>query len=222
MIRIDSNFLARTGGLVESLGNTTVLCAIDREGTIASPIPSVDQMFFIGENGDPIVLDVALDRQAPQGVRFEEVDWAQYLKIMKPCGLNYLLSNNCGVLNGRKRNDAHFKYNHVSMLGSLSPYRETCLCQFGRAMGFSKESLDKYTKKLTIQSFVPKHASVSTLVEYRFEVPSISTHIFCDNSKDTIQAMSNGFVELVLESCTDYWDGENLVPLNANVNIFKL
>lgn len=32
----ESKFLARTGGLVESLGNASVLCALDREGTISS------------------------------------------------------------------------------------------------------------------------------------------------------------------------------------------
>lgn len=35
LIRFDVDFLARTTGLIESLANTTVICAVDREGTIS-------------------------------------------------------------------------------------------------------------------------------------------------------------------------------------------
>jgi hypothetical protein len=38
-------------------------------------------MLFVNENDEPIVLDVTLDRQATNGVRFEDADWAQYLKF---------------------------------------------------------------------------------------------------------------------------------------------
>jgi hypothetical protein len=57
-----------------------VLCAIDREGTISSPLPAVDQLFLLDENGDPVVLDLNYDTNAPNGVRFEDNDWMSRLK----------------------------------------------------------------------------------------------------------------------------------------------
>lgn len=107
---------------------------------------------------------------------------------MKPSGLNYLLSNNCGACAGRKRNDMHLKYNRIPMHGSLSPSRETCLCQFGLLMGFRKENLDKYQKKMTINSFVPNHHTLidnPNQLENDFEVPSMSTKIFSETTKGT-------------------------------------
>ncbi len=57
-----------------------MLCAIDREGTISSPLPAVDQLFLLDENGDPVVLDLNYDTNAPNGVRFEDNDWMSRLK----------------------------------------------------------------------------------------------------------------------------------------------
>lgn len=228
MVHIDHGFLARTGGLVESLGNTTVLCAIDREGTIASPLPSVVQMMYFGEDGESILLDVDVDRNAPNGVRFEDAEWKQHLKVLKPAGLSFLMSNDCGVLSGRKRNDLHFKHHQISMCGSLSPAREridlliiVCLCHFGREMGFKKEALDKYTKKMIVHAFAPdKVFSVTSNTnladEYRFEVPSMSCNIFCDPSNN-YQAVSDGYVDLVVPSCIDYWNGNGLVEMNEGI-----
>ena len=82
MIKMDA-FLARTGGIVESLGHTTVVCAIDREGTIASTLPCVDQLFCIRPNGEPVVLDVQMDRTCSNGVKIEDADWANYTKSFK-------------------------------------------------------------------------------------------------------------------------------------------
>jgi hypothetical protein len=35
LFRVDVSFLARTTGLVESLASTTVICSIDREGSLS-------------------------------------------------------------------------------------------------------------------------------------------------------------------------------------------
>ncbi|KAI8904807.1 hypothetical protein EDD86DRAFT_194553 [Gorgonomyces haynaldii] len=217
MIKIDANFLARTGGLVESLGNTTVLCAIDREGTIASTLPSLDQMLCF-KDGEPVILDAQMHRSYPNGIRFEDTDWAQFKSVLKPVGLNALLSTDCGVRSGRQRNDLHFRREDIPMRSVLKPSRELCLCHVGREVGFTKQEVEKYTRKIALYSISTKHHSLSLpTVDYHYEIPSMSSFLFQDPVNNSFQVFSNGHVEMVLESCNDYWNGHELVPLNENV-----
>jgi hypothetical protein len=53
-----------------------VFCTIDREGTVSTAIPSVDQLFFIGETGDPVILDVAHNH------KIEDDGWEVYSKYL--------------------------------------------------------------------------------------------------------------------------------------------
>lgn len=76
LIRFDVEFLARTTGLIESLANTTVICTVDREGTISMPFPTVDKLFLLSDTGDPVVLDVV---ELPHSIKFEDQDWEKYL-----------------------------------------------------------------------------------------------------------------------------------------------
>ena len=57
-----------------------MLCAIDREGTISSPLPAVDQLLLLDEAGEPVILDLNYDLNAANGVRFEDNDWTSRLK----------------------------------------------------------------------------------------------------------------------------------------------
>ena len=114
-------------GLIESLSNTTVLCAVDREGTIASAIPTIDQLFFLDSNGDPVVLDLAYDPQTPTGIRFEDNDWGMHLKLLKPFGLASVQISDCGALDGKRRNEAHFKNDKMGMHGAVSTSRQSII-----------------------------------------------------------------------------------------------
>jgi hypothetical protein len=93
---IDHDFLARrTGSIVDALGSISVLCAIDREGTISELLPRVDQMLYINENGDPIIFDVKNEPKSKHGVLFEDSDWEQHLKLLRPSGLNFMVCSDC-------------------------------------------------------------------------------------------------------------------------------
>jgi hypothetical protein len=57
-------------------------------------------MLYLGPQGEPIVLDVNHDVEAPNGVRFEDNDWSANLRVLKPFGLSCLLRTECGVIQG--------------------------------------------------------------------------------------------------------------------------
>ncbi|KAL2913414.1 hypothetical protein HK105_207026 [Polyrhizophydium stewartii] len=211
IIRIDISFLARTTGLIESLANTTVICAIDREGTISSPLPSVEQLFLIGEAGEPIILDVTEDRTLPNGMRFEDRDWSHHLSLLKPLGLSLMLNTDCGAHAGRRRNESHLKSGQIRVHGTVNSARQTCICGLGAEIGFSKESLSQFACKASIELFAPSHPAVSqSAFDYHFEIPSLSSRIFYDAASASFQLFSEGHAELILESCGDYWNGREL------------
>ena len=211
-------FLARTTGLVESLANTTVICSIDREGTIAAPLPSMDQLFFLQEDGDPIVLDVSENRLAPNGMVFEDKDWETHLPLLKPIGLNQLLCAECGVRSGRKRNDIHLKNQFVGANGTLLPACEICLCSIGREIGFSLATMQQFSSKALIRSISPFHSTVKQCAyDYHFEIPTMTSKLFVDDASGSYQLFSDGNIDMVLESCGDYWNGSGLGAMNDAV-----
>ncbi|KAJ3335814.1 hypothetical protein HDU91_002016, partial [Kappamyces sp. JEL0680] len=190
VIKLDGTHLIRMTGLIESLSNTTVLCSVDREGTVASPLPAVDQLLFLNQNGEPVVLDLNYDVEAPHGVRFEDNDWSMHLKLLKPFGLSSLLSTECGVVQGRKRNDLHFKGGtkiHSHLCPSTA--RQTCLCHIGREIGFNAESFSTMGSVLTIETLAPlRELAVKSMEDYHYEIPGFTSQIVAEISNGSAQS----------------------------------
>ncbi|KAJ3332362.1 hypothetical protein HDU76_000463 [Blyttiomyces sp. JEL0837] len=123
LIRVDVSFLARTTGLVESLASTTVICFIDREGSLSMPYPSIDSLFFLEPGGDGVVLDVNEEPRSSNGVSFEDKDWFKYLPNLKPLGLNFFLSASCTY--GKRKRENHRKSNYFNIDGRAKPARQS-------------------------------------------------------------------------------------------------
>ncbi|EGF79461.1 hypothetical protein BATDEDRAFT_25815 [Batrachochytrium dendrobatidis JAM81] len=218
IIRIDISFLARTTGLIESLANTTVICSIDREGTISAPLPSVDQIFLIEESGEPVILDTCEDRTLPSGIRFEDKGWIENLPLLKPLGLGLLLMTDCGIHAGRRRIDSHLNTQKIRIHGCICSARQTCLCRVGTEIGFTKDAVDQFVKKASIELFAPNHASIGQCTsDYHLEIPSMISHIFHDNTSGSFQLFSEGNAALILESCGDFWNGHSLSQMTETV-----
>jgi hypothetical protein len=57
--------------------------ALAKGTKIQKPYPSVDKLFFLGEQGEPIVLDVEDESGSANGIRFEDKDWRKYMSYVK-------------------------------------------------------------------------------------------------------------------------------------------
>lgn len=80
MIHKKQWMLTHSTNLLESLASVTVICSIDREGTIASPFGSVEQLLFLGhDEPEPVSLEIVQDKASKFGSRFEEKSWGKYL-----------------------------------------------------------------------------------------------------------------------------------------------
>ncbi|KAJ3021069.1 UNVERIFIED_CONTAM: hypothetical protein HDU68_009821, partial [Siphonaria sp. JEL0065] len=278
-----TGLLSRTTNLVESLASATVICAIDREGTVSMPFPTIDSLFFLQDGGDeefvtqivsgsvqggtggggagmfgttsvtsgfgagfgnpaaaaaaePIVLDLKEEPSANFGLRFEDKDWKSYMGSLKPLGLSLLLSTSCaapvpgvagdgGASNreqqnhhrrmNRVRTENHRKPNVFCIDGRVKPARQTCLCRVGREIGFQDSVVENFSSITAVHWYSPKIESLlnggsNGSNDYHFEVPSSNSQIFLDVSTGDCQLFSDGNVELIVESCVDYWNGFEL------------
>ncbi|CAG8604208.1 7716_t:CDS:10 [Paraglomus brasilianum] len=211
----DLSALPRTNNLFESLGSTTVICSLDREGTISSPYPSVKQIFFPIENEETTRLDVAEDPEMPFGVRFEDQDWSQYMSSLKPLGLNLLLNTTCGALQGRKRIDQHQKWSKLHRYAKTKPARQSCLCQLGKEIGFTDDALQAFVRRKEIYAFAPYHPSLRERIrDDQWELPIMVSLIYEEEGSGSYQLLSEGHAEVILDSCSDYWDGRGLRPMS--------
>ncbi|KAJ2438038.1 hypothetical protein GGF42_008431, partial [Coemansia sp. RSA 2424] len=80
----DYRNLARSTSLAETLGNVTVICCVDREGTIAEPLRVPEQIVVPAAADDVAVLDL-------DGAAIVDDGWQAHLPALRPlalaCGL---------------------------------------------------------------------------------------------------------------------------------------
>ncbi|KAG0251334.1 hypothetical protein BG011_007717 [Mortierella polycephala] len=208
--------VTRSTNLVESLGGITVICSIDKEGTIATAFPAVDQVFVATENEETVVLDVLEDNLTPNGLRFEDKDWEAYIKSLKPIGLNQLLNTNCGTLSSTRKREPHRKCNTLHYHCRTRGAQQTCLCRLGKEIGFSKEALYPFTLLKEILCYHPylpmPPMTFGKLATY--EIPSMMSTIYREKTSDGCLVLTDGHVECVTECCFEYWDGVDVQELD--------
>ncbi len=55
------------------------------------------------------------------------------------------------------------------------------------------------------------------LLDYHFELPSFFSKLFYEKTSESIQLFTEGQFDLVLEVCSDYWNGQGIGELNETV-----
>ncbi|KAJ1984624.1 hypothetical protein H4R34_000527 [Dimargaris verticillata] len=214
----DYRNLSRSNRLVESLGNTTVICSVDRDGTLTKPFPAVDQIMFINRNNTMVSIDVAEDKMYSNGVTFEDDGWEQHLTSLKPLGLNFLLNSNCGASSGLYLIDPHRRRNPLQRYCKVDSAQQTCLCRVGHEIGFTNAALASFTRCRQICVVAPCHPSTPVLTALQdAAVPSVVSTLYREVISESYQLMSDGQVPLVLDLCSDYWDGEKIQPLTLDM-----
>ncbi|KAI8848357.1 hypothetical protein BC829DRAFT_217530 [Chytridium lagenaria] len=230
LVKVDVSFLARTTGLVESLASTTVICALDREGSLSMPYPSVDSLFFLNEDEEPIILDMKEDSTTPAGVIFEEKNWVAHMNHLKPMGLNILLNTRCGLIGSRRRNDVHRRSCPILSHDRGRYVSETCLCRISRLIGFSEGVTSKYTP-LQVWQTIQSGFSQDTddIPDYHYELAKLSSEIFVERSSGLFfqthcvmlclgncHLFTDGDLNILLKHCGEFWNGKGVSLLSPN------
>ncbi|KAJ3224160.1 hypothetical protein HK099_000151 [Clydaea vesicula] len=168
--------------------------------------------------GEPIDLNIV---ELPNHVlKFEDGEWENYSNSLKPLGLNILLNSDCSTLqdNKKKIEDNHRRFCNINIHGKVHTYQQSCLCNLSREIGFSDDVLKNFIFRKSVQTFSPFSSALT--IEKNFDIPNMFTRFFEERGKETegkFHMMTDGEVGLVLQCCSEFWNGKELGILTDEV-----
>ncbi|KAG0183213.1 hypothetical protein DFQ29_008573 [Apophysomyces sp. BC1021] len=214
----DNLSLTRSTNLFESLGSTTVICCLDREGTIANagvafdgmPFPTAEQLMFPNMEDDISSLDVEEDEDGPFGIKFEEQDWEQYLPYE-----HATVENDQSIIVVGQSSMCMEKQRVLDNVCSISVAHES-------ADIVLEEALQSFALRAEIYTFAPYHEILNTpryqySQYFSFEVPNALSTVFEEKDSGSYQLLTDGHPSLVLDKCSDYWDGSSLQTMSGTM-----
>ncbi|KAB0400688.1 hypothetical protein E2I00_008313, partial [Balaenoptera physalus] len=158
------------------------------------------------------MLSLSQDQQNPSCIQFDDSNWQLHLTSLKPLGLNVLLNLcNASVTERLCRFSDHLcnialQESHSTVLPAppldgASSSRKTTPC-----------GMDAWR-----EAAQPDRGSVPAREGGRRPPLSHMISLFIkDTTTSTEQMLSHGTADVVLEACTDFWDGADIYPLSGS------
>lgn len=207
----------------------------DSEGTEEGLRKSLPALEGLALEAEDLVCDYRLemlslsqDQQNPSCIQFDDSNWQLHLTSLKPLGLNLLL-NLCsaGVTERLCRFSDHLcnialQESHRAVRPVQVPWG---LCELARLIGFTPgaKELFKHENHLALYR-LPSAESVketslgrlSCATKRRPPLSHMISLFIKDTTTSTEQMLSHGTADVVLEACTDFWDGADIYPLSGS------
>ncbi|XP_078691298.1 transmembrane protein 94-like isoform X2 [Branchiostoma floridae x Branchiostoma belcheri] len=168
------------------------------------------------------VLDITADPHSSSGIQFDDTRWERHLNSLKPLGLNILL-NICNPLAVERNSSFMDHLNCVSRdMGGRAILRyRRCLCQLVHQIGFSDKVLELFKLKTQVAAYrglgtglgQDQLARRSSFLRNKLPMPNMVSVVTKDYTTGMLQLLTHGTADIVLDSCTDFWDGIDLCPL---------
>ncbi|KAM6963636.1 transmembrane protein 94 isoform 2-T2 [Tautogolabrus adspersus] len=174
------------------------------------------------------MLSLSQDQQNPNSIQFDDLSWQCHLPSLKPLGLNIMLNLcNASVTQQLCRFSDHLsnlalQESHGSVLPVYVPWG---LCELSRLIGFTPGARELFKQENHLALYqLPsgektKEFTSRRLHNFTKRQPPISHLISLfvrDSSSNNVQMLSHGSADLILESCTDFWDGTDIYPLSGS------
>uniref|UniRef100_A0A672N4M6 Transmembrane protein 94 n=1 Tax=Sinocyclocheilus grahami TaxID=75366 RepID=A0A672N4M6_SINGR len=174
------------------------------------------------------MLSLSQDQQNPVSIQFDDSGWQNHLPSLKPLGLNILLNLcNATVTQQLCRFSDHLSNMalqecHGAVLPVHVPWG---LCELSRLIGFTPgaRELFKHDNHLALYQLPSgekaKESAPRRLHHFTKRQPPISHLISLfvrDSTTNNVQMLSHGSADLILEACTDFWDGADIYPLSGS------
>nr|XP_040124389.1 transmembrane protein 94 isoform X8 [Ictidomys tridecemlineatus] len=174
------------------------------------------------------MLSLSQDQQNPSCIQFDDSNWQLHLTSLKPLGLNVLLNLcNASVTERLCRFSDHLCHvalqeSHRTVLPVHVPWG---LCELARLIGFTPGAKELFKQENHLALY--RLPSAETVKETLLGRPSCVTkrrpplsHMISlfikDTATSTEQMLSHGTADVVLEACTDFWDGADIYPLSGS------
>ncbi len=150
---------------------------------------------------DYVTLDITFDRNADDEsnvLTFEEPDWKDHINTLRPLGLNALITG-CSPLPD---------FDTVQgMLDAKSHLWKKYMYLLGKEIGFSDSVLDSFAFRKRIHTQFKNLEMSAVIVDYE---------------GSGMQIQSFGHPDLLIEYCSDYWDGTDIKPITSEVKNYIL
>ncbi|XP_027057487.1 transmembrane protein 94-like isoform X1 [Pocillopora damicornis] len=170
------------------------------------------------------VLNLSSDPESQFGLRFDDIRWQNHINSLKPLGLNILLNSCCKSPVRCLRFADHTGLLSLSYNSVPLPFFRRCLCLLGKEIGFMERALQLFSKQkyiFAVQSpinstlRVPIHSHSFLSISKERPIPTMVCLITKENNSGSLQLLTQGSADIVLDACTDYWDGSSLCPVTA-------
>ncbi|XP_069578597.1 transmembrane protein 94 isoform X5 [Brachyistius frenatus] len=174
------------------------------------------------------MLSLSQDQQNPASIQFDDLSWQCHLPSLKPLGLNIMLNLcNASVTKQLCRFSDHLsnlalQESHGTVLPVYVPWG---LCELSRLIGFTPGARELFKQENHLALYqLPTGEKTKEFTSRRLHYftkrqPPLSHLISLfvrDSSSNNIQMLSHGSADLILEACTDFWDGTDIYPLSGS------
>ncbi|XP_053938904.1 transmembrane protein 94 isoform X2 [Cuculus canorus] len=174
------------------------------------------------------MLSLSQDQQNPSCIQFDDSNWHMHLNSLKPLGLNVLLNLcNASVTERLCRFSDHLcnialQETHNAVLPVHVPWG---LCELARLIGFTPGAKDLFKQENYLALYrLPSDEMVketilgklSSITKRRPPLSHMINLFVKDTTTSTEQMFSHGTADIILEACTDFWDGTDIYPLSGS------
>ncbi|XP_017785001.1 PREDICTED: transmembrane protein 94 isoform X2 [Nicrophorus vespilloides] len=171
------------------------------------------------------VLDVTYNPNEPFKLHFDDMKWHNHLNSLKPLGLSILLNTcNLDTQDHYTQFCAHITCEAMYNENLVPVTNRRCLCELAKEIGFLEQAQKIFSLEQQLSTFRHlqpemvrrdnKYArSLSMSTKLKFPFPHMFAVVVKELSSGSMQLLSQGTADIVLDSCVDYWDGYDLCPL---------
>ncbi|XP_050082720.1 transmembrane protein 94 isoform X2 [Anopheles aquasalis] len=171
------------------------------------------------------VLDLTHDQHSPFRLEFDDHDFKNHLTSLKPLGIAILVNTCCPLT------QAHYaKFcGHVTAVAMLDKdlvpvTNRRCLCELAKQIGFSPQARDIFQLEGQISSYrhlqpdvvrrdIRFARSLQLATKVKVPFPHSLSVVMREINNGSLQLLTQGTADIVLDCCDDYWDGHDLQPL---------
>ena len=222
------------------LGTVTTLCAVDKEYLLSSSHPLPEKVFFfrgtevprdshdsspqnkkdssinlstdgdghssVSSEGDFIlieaeILQISPSQDSKSGIFFDNTEWRHYLSSLKPIALCSRVTSHVPRLP------------HIDVHLSEHLRHTQCSCPLAIEVGMADVDF-KPSSTVFVVDNKRRTRSTSSMFQLTHS-DNIPIHMISAviQGKERSQLMSAGSAHMILSSCSDFWDGQDLIPM---------
>ncbi|KAJ3608414.1 hypothetical protein NHX12_025461 [Muraenolepis orangiensis] len=174
------------------------------------------------------MLSLSQDQQNPVSIQFDDLSWQCHLSSLKPLGLNILLNLCNGAVTQQlcrfsdHLSDRALRESHGAVRPVHVPWG---LCELSRLIGFTPGARELFKQENHLAMYqmpsaekvfdpAPRRPS-NHLTKRQPPISHLMSLFVRDSSSNNVQMLSHGSADLILEACTDFWDGADIYPLSG-------